>query len=557
VKSDGPIIGANQKSNRLEAENAELRAQLTEARETLRAIRSGEVDAVVVEGPEGTQLYTLESAEAASNRFRGDILAQIEDVVIAVDNEERITFINAAAERLYGISYADAIGRQLSTLRTNQWADAAEEMAARLALEDRGSWRGENVQVKANGDTITVESTVNGLFDARGIRTGRLAVVRDITARKRIEAELQASAERLRFMAESMPQKIFTATPEGLVNYFNHQWNAFSGLAAQDLHPWEWRHFVDPKHLAETEQRWQQAVKSGDYFQLEHRFRRHDGGYHWHLTRAHAMRDPSGKVLLWVGSSTEIGDQKRNAEKLEALVADRTKDLRATNDQLEAFVYSIAHDLRGPLRTITGYSQVVVEEYSSRLPEEAQRLLKRIQASSEFLDKLLLDLLAFGRVGRAHFELATVEVKKAWEAAIFQCSTEIERRRARIEINGEFPKVIAHEATLGQCLANLLNNALKFARSEVPPHVILRIEPRGTTVRLWVEDNGIGIPTDQHERVFRVFERLNGAKYSGTGIGLSIVRKGMERMGGRVGIESEFGQGTRIWLELERAADQT
>lgn len=542
-----------QKHKPLEVENAELRAQLAEARDTLRAIRGGEVDAVVVEGPEGTQLYTLESAEAASNRFRGDILAQIEDVVIAVDNAERITFINAAAERFYGVAYADAIGRELSILRTNRWAQPGDEIAARKALDDHGSWRGESVQVKRNGETITVESTVNSLFDARGIRTGLLAVVRDVTERKRIAAELQASAERLRFMAESMPQKIFTATPEGLVNYFNHQWNVFSGLATKDLDPWEWRHFVDPEHVDETERRWRQSVKSGDYFQLEHRFRRHDGSYHWHLTRAHAMRDPSGKVLLWVGSSTEIEDQKRNTEKLEALVEERTKDLRATNDQLEAFVYSIAHDLRGPLRTITGYSQVVVEEYATRLPEEAQRLLKRIQASSEFLDKLLLDLLAFGRVGRSHFELATVDVGKAWEAAVFQCSAEIERRQARVEVIGEFPKVIAHEATLGQCLANLLNNALKFCRPEIPPRVVFRIEPRGATVRLWVEDNGIGIPPDQHERVFRVFERLNGAKYSGTGIGLSIVRKGMERMGGRVGIESEFGQGTRIWLELERS----
>jgi PAS domain S-box-containing protein len=399
-----------------------------------------------------------------------------------------------------------------------------------------------------------VESAVSCLLDTKGRITGTLAVIRDITDRKRIEAELKASADRVRFMAESMPQKIFTATPAGLVDYFNRQWTLFSGVAAEKLTPWTWSHFLHPDQVDETERRWRDAVSSGDYFQLEHRFRRHDGTYHWHLTRAQAMRDSAGKILLWVGSSTEIEDQKRNAEKLEALVAERTKDLRNTNEQLEAFVYSIAHDLRGPLRTITGYSQIVVEEHAGVLSDDAQRLLRRIQASSEFLDKLLLDLLAFGRSGRTELELGAVDPQKAWEAAIFQCSTEIDRRDATIEVRGPPLKVKAHEATLGQCLANLLGNALKFSRPGTPPKIVFRIEPRAAVVRLWVEDNGIGIASEQHERVFRVFERLHGGKYPGTGIGLSIVRKGVERMGGKVGLESEPDQGTRVWLELTLAS---
>ena len=542
-------------NEQLRMENTELKAQLEEARDTLRAIRSGEVDAVVIEGPTGVQLYTLESAEAVSNRFRGEILAQIDDVVIAVDNEERITFLNAAAERLYGVKVADALGHKLSRLRQNQWANPEDERRARQALNVHGSWRGENVQLKHNGETVHVESTVSCLLDTKGKKSGLLAVIRDITARKGIEAKLRESAERIRFMAESMPQKIFTATPAGLVDYFNRQWSVFSGLASEQIAPWAWSHFLHPDHLDETARRWQDSIASGDYFQLEHRFRRHDGTFHWHLTRAQAMRDAAGKILLWVGSSTEIEDQKRTAQKLEALVAERTKDLRSTNEQLEAFVYSIAHDLRGPLRTITGYSQIVVEEHAAALSDDAQRLLKRIQASSEFLDKLLLDLLAFGRTGRTEFDLVTVDVEKAWEAAVFQCSTEIERRHAKVEVREPLLKVRAHEATLGQCLTNLLGNALKFSRPEVSPRIVFRSEDRGENVRLWVEDNGIGIPPEQHERVFRVFERLNGAKYPGTGIGLSIVRKGTERMGGKVGVESEVGQGTRIWLELTRARD--
>jgi PAS domain S-box-containing protein len=536
----------------LRAEVARLRLLLDESFETLRAIRSGEVDAVVVEGETGSQLFTLESAEAASNRFRGEILAQVHDVVIAVDLDERITFLNAAAERLYGVESIEAIGQKLSSLRENQWLAPQAESEAREAVRQNGSWRGENLQVKRDGRRIHVESTVNRLTDEKGVTTGLLAVVRDITERKRIEALARENAERVRFLAESMPQKIFTATPAGLVDYFNRQWSDFSGLSKTEIEPWKWAHFLHPDHLKETDGLWENSIRSGDYFQLEHRFRRHDGSFHWHLTRAHAMRDPAGKILLWVGSSTNIEDQKRTAEKLEALVKDRTQDLRTTNEQLEAFVYSIAHDLRGPLRSITGYSQIVMEEHAPALGADAQRLLKRIQASSEFLDKLVLDLLAFGRTGRGDFDLLPVEVEKAWEAAVFQCSADIERRGAQLEVIGPWIKVCAHETTLGQCLANLLNNALKFSPPEKPPRIVFRIEPRGVAVRLWVEDNGIGIPVEQHERVFRVFERLNGAKYPGTGIGLSIVRKGIERMGGKVGVESEVGAGARFWIELDR-----
>jgi signal transduction histidine kinase len=186
-------------------------------------------------------------------------------------------------------------------------------------------------------------------------------------------------------------------------------------------------------------------------------------------------------------------------------------------------------------------------------------LLKRINASSVFMDKLLLDLLAFGRAGRTEVELGPVDMRKAWDAALFQIATQAEQANARLEVIGPLPAVQAHEATLGQCLANLLSNALKFVAPGVQPHIRfwaeeLRATPaRGSRIRLWVEDNGIGIPPEYQERAFRVFERLNGARYAGTGIGLSIVRKGVERMGGCVGLESGPGKGSRFWIELAKA----
>jgi signal transduction histidine kinase len=149
--------------------------------------------------------------------------------------------------------------------------------------------------------------------------------------------------------------------------------------------------------------------------------------------------------------------------------------------------------------------------------------------------------------------LGPVEVEKAWEAALFQCATQIEQGRARIETVRPLHTVRAHEATLAQCLANLLSNALKFVAPGVQPSIRFWAEDCGSWIRLCLKDNGIGIAAPYQERVFRAFERLQGARYPGTGIGLSIVNKGAERMGGKVGLESEPGKGSRFWIELPKA----
>jgi signal transduction histidine kinase len=240
-----------------------------------------------------------------------------------------------------------------------------------------------------------------------------------------------------------------------------------------------------------------------------------------------------------------------NAE-LEKRVQERTSELQNINEQLETFVYTAAHDLRAPLRSITGYSQLLLDDHAAALGDTPQHLLKRIQASSEFMDKLLLDLLAFGRTARTQAELGPVQVQSAWERALFQCSTQITQTNAQIELAGPLPIVRAHEATLTQSLANLLTNALKFTQPGVRPLIRFWAEDHPNRVRLWLEDNGIGIPEPEQERVFRVFERLNGTRYPGTGIGLSIVRKGTERMGGNVGLESAPGRGSRFWIELPK-----
>jgi len=244
----------------------------------------------------------------------------------------------------------------------------------------------------------------------------------------------------------------------------------------------------------------------------------------------------------------------RYAAELETVVYRRTAELQLSNTQLEMFVYSIAHDLRAPLRSMQGFSQLLVEEHSVNLDEKGREYANFINAAAQTMDHLLSDLLAFSHMSQQKIELAPLPLDAIVQHALSGCEMEIRERQARIEIIPPWPVVLGHETTLQQVLVNLIGNAVKFVAGKTPQVRLRAEEPAGGIVRIWVEDNGIGIPLEFQERIFQVFQRLHTTKtYAGTGIGLAIVKKGVERMGGRVGVVSAPGQGSKFWIELPAA----
>jgi signal transduction histidine kinase len=242
------------------------------------------------------------------------------------------------------------------------------------------------------------------------------------------------------------------------------------------------------------------------------------------------------------------GLQQLNAH-LEKIVA----ELRDINAELESFSYSVAHDLRAPLRSIQGFAQILLEEYIDRMDSVGQNYVRRIMAATRRMDLLTEDLLTYSRLSRAAFEPIPASLEQVVDEALMQLEAEIRAKQADVVVERPLPQVIGQYSTLVQVVANLLANGIKFVASGVQPSVRLWTEERDDWVRLSVRDNGIGIAPEYQERIFRVFERLHGPDtYPGTGIGLSIVRKAIERMGGRVGVESTPDGGSTFWVELRR-----
>lgn len=247
----------------------------------------------------------------------------------------------------------------------------------------------------------------------------------------------------------------------------------------------------------------------------------------------------------------------QHTEGLERKIAERTTDLQDTIKSLESFTYSIAHDLRAPLRAMQGFTSILLEDYGPQFDETGRNYAHRISAAAERMDALIQDLLAYGRLSHIDLRPERLDLKKELEDIVARMQDEVTSRRGRIEIEIPLPPILAHSAALAQVLTNLLSNALTFVAPDVLPSIRIYAKRYDGVVRLTVEDNGIGIDETHIQKIFGVFERLHSVNdYPGTGIGLAIVLKGVERMGGRVGVESEPGHGSRFWIELPAADDR-
>ncbi len=371
------------------------------------------------------------------------------------------------------------------------------------------------------------------------------------------DAALRHNEERFRQLANAVPTHVWTCDASGAAVYFNEPWYDYTGLTPQESLGFQWARALHPEDREDCLRLWHEAVASGCIYEMEARFRRVDGAYRWFLARAHPARDGDGHVTSWFGTSMDIEEKKRAEEKisqlnlsLEQRVQERTAQLEASNRELEAFSYSVAHDLRAPLRAIDGFNQALVDDYGQMLPGEARDLFQRARQASQRMAQLIDDLLNLSRVARAEMRQQRVNLSQIAENIAAELLKAEPERRVRCQIQ---PGIMAtgDDRLLRLVMENLLGNAFKFTRKKSETEIEFGSILRDGRRVLFVRDNGAGFGMQFAGKLFGPFQRLHAVtEYPGTGIGLATVHRILLRHGGIIWPEAENDKGATFYFTL-------
>jgi PAS domain S-box-containing protein len=382
----------------------------------------------------------------------------------------------------------------------------------------------------------------------------------DVTEKKKAEEALQASQQRLQFLLTSTPAVIYTCRASGdfgatfisdnvriLMGYEPRDFLQDSGFWLEHIHPED-----RPRVLEDIA-----TLATHGHHIHEYRFRAKDGSYRWMHDELILVRGTDGIPLECVGCWMDV-TQRREAEdevhrlneQLEQRVEERTAELAASNRELEAFCYSISHDLRAPLRAIDGCTKILQEDYEPRLDEAGKDLCTRIGSNAVRMGALIDDLLTFSRVGRASLELEQLDMSSLARMTFEELVPLEERQRIEFCLD-RLPPAMADATTIGQVWANLLDNAVKYSSKQ--PDAVIKVTGRqeGDKLVYCVRDNGVGFDMAYSNKLFGVFLRAHSpAEFPGTGVGLAIVERIIHRHGGQVWAEGEVGKGASFYFSL-------
>jgi len=480
------------------------------------------------------------------------------DAIVGKNLEGTVLSWNHGAEQLFGYTAAEILGQPITRLIPPERLPEEREIMQRIRSGER-VLPFETVRLHKRGVPIDVAVTISPVKDGSGKVIGASKIARDIGDRKRADALLQRSlGESTRITKELADQKfaldqhaiVAVTDVHGTITYVNDRFCSISGYSREELIGQNHRILNSGHHPREFFQQMYRTIAAGEVWHSEIKNRAKDGSFYWVDTTIVPFRNAAGKPQQYIAIRTDITEQKRT----EAELQEQAEELARSNRDLEQFAYAASHDLQEPLRAVTGCMQLFKARYAGKFDERGDEFIAHAVDGATRMQKLIDDLLTFSRVSTQSAQLQPVQCSEAVENALKNLSVALAEKHAVVEREA-LPTVIGDLSQLSLLFQNLIGNALKFCRQE--PRIYVGARREGHEWILSVRDNGIGIEPKYFERIFVIFQRLHTRKeYPGTGMGLALCKRIVERHGGRIWVESQLGNGTTFRFTLRASTLQ-
>ncbi len=481
-----------------------------------------------------------EEGQRESVRRYRSLVEQSPDAII-LHRAGTMEYLNPAAVRLFGAKKAgDLIGTSILERIHPDHRSLVQSRMNRL-LQGKRIPRKELKLVDIHGREVDVEATGALVGPGGAIQT----ILRDVSRRKRADEALRKSEARYRELVELLHEGVVIVDPEEIITFANPRMAEMCGCPLRDLIGRSFLSLADAEN-AEAVRKSLGRRKRGMQGRCEVSLRRQDGSRLYVSLQASPMTDGRGRHAGSLVTLVDMSERKRAEERLRVYA----ENLKRSNEDLERFAYVSSHDLQEPLRTIVSFTQLLERRYKGQMGREADEYIDYIVDAGKRMQALINDLLEYSRVTTRGGEITESDSEMALEQAISNLRSQLEASGTAVT-HDPLPAVLADPPQLVQVFQNLISNAVKYRREDEPPKVHVSAERRNGYVQFSVADNGIGIEPQYFDRIFVIFQRLHGReKYSGTGIGLAVVKRIVERHGGAIRVESEPGKGATFFFTL-------